>query len=215
MKSLAYRGIRICSQIASMILILLNAFGMVYFFSKQGNVVDNTLETRPLLAFQDTSQYICAINILFGLLANCTITSGIKLYMTAYSRLAYVQIGYSILAAIYFYCSYNSVLPRPVTVAMPKSSPYIGIPNSLELASIENNYCLMSQEELVFTTKAFCSLQIMTSILNYLLIRLFRIATSIKLEISHPRPKILQAHTGLSNQILKERQFVTLESVAG
>lgn len=215
MKSFAYRGIRISSQIISITLMLLNAFGIMYFFSKQGSFSNRVSEAKPLLSFQDTSQYVCAINILFGLLASCTITSGIKLYMRAYSRLAYMQIGYSLLSAVYFYCLYRSILPRPVAITTPTSSKYIEIPNGMELASVENSYYLALREELIFATKVFCILQVITSILNYLLIKLFGLATSIKLETTHLHPKIVQTHAGLSNEILKERQVVTLESVAG
>lgn len=212
MKSPTYCVIRVCSQLISTISILLNALGIIYFFARQNiYTVESALKLKPMLSFYDTSQYVCAINILFGLLANCSITSGIKFYMRIYSKLAYIQLGCSLSSIIYFYGFHKTTLLESVAIGIPKA----GMDSSLGIMSVENSYCLAFREEVELAIKIFCVLQAATIVFNYLLVGLFKFAVSTRLEVTDKQPpKMVDARAGLNNKILEKSQVLELKNLA-
>lgn len=183
MKSDDYLRVRIISQTISIMFIIANfAFVVYVFFKFSIYTVETTLESELAISFYYASQCIGAINILLALMTNCIITSGIKILMYFYSRIAYTHMVKLLLSIIYFYVFYIPALTKGVNQQITSNPHYIATLRSFGLAPVSKSFQVAFQEEVEFVVSIFCVLQAITIIGNYIQIRLFRYTMSLNLK---------------------------------
>jgi len=217
MKTAEYSKIRIISQTLSILLIILNFVAMVYFFIKFSiDTVENTLKVKPSISFYYLSQCFAAVNILFFLMANSVITSGIKILMKFYINIAYSHIISIAISVAYFYIFYLPAINKGVALNIQSDTQYIRTLASLGLRPSSNSFAIAFQEEVEHTVTLFCILQIITILTNYTLIRIFKYATSVKLtakDCSKRIPDIKSTNqVGLTDKMLLERNILDLNN---
>lgn len=217
MKTAEYSNIRVISQTLSILLIILNFVAMIYFFIKFSiDTVENTLKVKLSISFYYMSQCFAAVNILFFLMASSVITSGIKILMRLYINVAYSHIVSIALSVPYFYIIYLPSINKEVVHNIQNDSQYIRTLASLGLRPSSNSFTIAFQEEVEHVVTIFCILQIITILTNYILIRIFKYATSVKLtakDCSRRIPDIKSTNqVGLTDRMLLERNILDLNN---
>lgn len=182
MRTYKYCGVRILSQAISFVLIVMNVAGLGYIhFNKTIYGTEYMAENKPPISFRTAGQCIVFINILFAIAGNSVITSDIKIWMKLFSRLTRLHILFTIASVVYFGLFYRSAVAIAFSETMSSTqlfpSPMPGYGTAGHATALN-----VFQKELDIVLGVFGLLQIGTAVLMYALTRIFKYATTIKLE---------------------------------
>lgn len=214
MKTTEYTVSRIVVQTISVLQLLINIVMFLYSYFSDYDKVEYRLKDKPIVDFSSVGLYICATNILFAVLAACSITSKMKIWMRFSANVMAIQMSMCVICATYFYFFYLSSIFSAISQAsFDNGMAFINLIKNYSFGVVGNGMIDGFKLYVSRLVTIFSISQLFTGIMAYIQSKLFEYIIKRRLEKKPaPIPRIrIGAPLGMAEASLR-RNAVRVDS---
>lgn len=212
MRTTNYRVASAMVQLLSILMILVNIASLVCsFYYNYLMTVEAELTRDYIVTYYTMGIYTICLNILVGLFATCVVTSGNKIFMTAFTKSAILAQCVVVLFSVYFYFFHVSLFNRSLSATAGKPSAFSAIlpyRNSIGFDVLKAPMYI--QNDFEYVVNRYILLQVISLAIFFSIVMLTKYIRGIQLYVEPPKaPAIVEiSRRGLNTTCLENRHVV-------